>query len=109
MKFCSPECKNKWHNHRGSRYRNCRMRVHGTLERNHRILERMLGMGLHSMDLMGLLSQGFIPEYCSACRRIRGHLEYVCYDIRYYISAVRIWGVDRVENVRPLSGVFGDP
>ncbi|MBQ5984976.1 MAG: hypothetical protein IJL56_08385 [Bacteroidales bacterium] len=109
MKFCCPACKNRYHNLRGSRYRSCRLRVLNALERNHRILERTLGTGFRSMDLMEILSQGFMPEYCSQCRRNGRHLEYVCYDIRYHISAVRVWGIERIESVRRPSSASADP
>ena len=109
MKFCCPECKNRWHNQRTSRYRNCRLRVLNGLERNHRILERMLSLGIRSVDMMEMLSQGFTPEYCSSCRRVKGHLEYACYDIRYFISPVRLWGIERIDRVRPFSSASADP
>ncbi len=98
MRFCSVECKNRYHNLRGGRYRNYRVRVMNALDRNHAILERMLQQGIRSIDKFNMLSLGFIPEYCSSCCRIRGHLEYTCFDIRYHVSDSRIWGIERVDS-----------
>ena len=96
-KFCSAACKNRYHYRRSGSYRNYRLRVMNALERNHRILEDLLEQGIRSMDKMELLSRGFVPEYCSSCCRVRGHLEYACYDLRYFVSDTRIWGLERID------------
>jgi hypothetical protein len=101
-KFCSSRCKSRWHNDQTGRFNNYRLRVINAIDRNHRILCLLHGNGTRSVSRIDALSMGFQPEYFTGCCFVRKHIEYVCFDFRYYISANRIWGINRVE---PLSRI----
>ena len=96
-KFCSAQCKNRWHNAQTGRYNNYRLRVISALDRNHRILMRLCDAGVCSISKIEALSMGFQPDYFTGCNGVRSHVEYICFDIRYHVSMNRIWGIVRFE------------
>lgn len=92
-KFCSPQCKNRWHNAQVGRYHNYRLRVVHALDRNHLILKRIHDSGLRSVSRVEAMSMGFQPDYFTGCSVVNRHVEYVCFDYRYYVSINRVWGI----------------
>ena len=96
-KFCSAQCKNRWHNAQMGRYNNYRLRVINAIDRNHRILRQLYDSGVRSISRIEALSMGFQPDYFTGCNCVRGHVEYQCFDYRYCVSLNRVWGIDRFE------------
>ena len=82
-KFCSDHCRNKYHNAKRAQIRRYRLKVFNTLERNHDILEHLLGLGCHSMGKLELADMGYDCTVVSSfCKHTRD-LECRCYNIRY--------------------------
>ncbi|MCQ2141304.1 MAG: hypothetical protein MJY83_03035 [Bacteroidales bacterium] len=97
MKFCSSECKNKYNNRRSHRRRATRYKVNSILEKNHEVLESLLRLGVHSMDLVSLSRMGYNIMYHTASTRARSHAELWCYDIKFCLSENRIFKLEKVE------------
>lgn len=94
-KFCCTSCKNAYNNRRSHELRAVRIRVGAILERNHDILLKLLSMGLKSMDIVSLTRMGFNTHYCTSSEKVLSHEIRWCYDVRYSISATRIFGIER--------------
>ncbi len=103
-KFCCEECRNRYHYKLNRNYRNTHLRVSRVLEKNHEVLERLLEMSVVSISLEELAGLGFDPSYMTACRKEGPHIEYRCYDIKYYKSDRRIYSLERVIRRRPEAG-----
>ena len=101
-KFCSALCRSRYHNAVVGRYTNYRLRVISALDRNHRILQGLVDGGIRSVSRVEALTMGFQPDYFTGCNQVRCHVEYVCFDIRYFLSANRLWGIVRFDPL--LSG-----
>lgn len=90
-KFCCEECKNRWHNKR--RYP-ARAQLEGTilriLDRNRSILDRLLKMGIDSIDLFTLSRLGFDNTYVTSYRKIGRRNIYGCFDLQYEMTPSRI-------------------
>lgn len=95
-KFCSGDCKNKYHNRERNVIRRFRNKTMDKLELNHRILEWALATGSTSVPLDILDGMGFSPE-CVTFHGDgeKGHKEYGCFDIRYYQSSSKIFNIRR--------------
>lgn len=90
-KYCSVECKNRWHNRRNAPDpRPVIRRVIRILERNHSILDKLLRLGIGSLDRLTLLGLGFNPDYSTSYKKTGIHHQYTCYDIRYELTPGRI-------------------
>ncbi len=95
-KFCCDECRNRYHYKMNRNYRNMHLRVSRALEKNHEVLDRLLEMSVVSIALEELEKLGFNPAYTTACRKAGCHMEYRCYDIRYFKSDRRIFSLERI-------------
>ncbi len=95
-KFCSPQCKNRWHNARDGRFYTYRLRILASLDRNHLILTRLHDAGIQSMARADIVSMGFRTDFFTGCSRTGRYLEYACFDFRYRISDNRVWRIARV-------------
>lgn len=95
-KFCCESCKNKYNNRKSRNSRVTKLKVINSLERNHGILDRMLKLGMDSMDLVELKHLGFDTDYVTSYRKIRRHDEFCCFDIRFILTPTRICSVSRI-------------
>lgn len=90
-KYCSTVCKNRWHNRRNvPDARPVIRRVMRILERNHSILDKLLKLGIRSLDRFTLMGLGFNLEYSTSYKKTGIHHEYACYDIRYELTPTKI-------------------
>lgn len=90
-KFCSKECKNRWHNRRKkSDLRPVVRRVLRILERNHNILDKLVKLDIHSLDILTLLSLGFNKDYSTSYKKAGVHHQFTCFDIHYELTPSRI-------------------
>lgn len=96
-KFCSDRCKNRYHNRAVSGMRHFREKTDRALEKNHRILDRLLKAGIGTADLSWLLSQGFQAEYVTSVIRGRTSLTISCYDIQYRMTGQKVFGIQRLQ------------
>lgn len=103
-KFCSPACKNLWHNGKNSGYRLFRQRILSLLDRNHEILDNLLKIGIKSIDRTEIISLGFSPGHVTSFSKGRTHMNYYCFDICYHISDNRIWGIEKHSKIYEKSG-----
>lgn len=95
-RFCSPKCKNAWHNLRSRDARIYHNRIITALKRNHGILEQALREGMVSVDLMFLENKGFRPDYITSYTPVRyGNDCCRCFDISYCRSATRVFKIQR--------------
>lgn len=95
-KFCCESCKNRYNNRKSRNSRVTKLKVINSLERNHGILDRMLKLGMDSMDLVELKHLGFDTDYVTSYRKIRRHDEFCCFDIRFILTPTRICSVSRI-------------
>lgn len=98
-KFCSRECKNRWHNGHHTKTRNSKLRVAHVLEKNYRILSNLIVSGITSLPLTGLSFLGFNPLY-STCSYKAGHREMrMCFDIVYCLTPTKISDIAYVDTI----------
>lgn len=95
-KFCCEGCKNRYNNRRTRNSRNMKLRIWNALEKNHRILEGLIKTGIATVRLPDLASLGFNAEYSTAFHKVGNHREFRCFDIVYYLSESRIFGIRKV-------------
>ena len=94
--FCSPGCKNRYHNREQRIRKEVRLHTMTALSRNYEILEALLKEDVTSISLSDLAQMGFNPEYVTGHRKgLYRHEEYSCFDIRYYRSSTKIFNVRR--------------
>lgn len=96
-KFCSEECKNKYHNDRHRYSRNVHYKVLNGIERNYDILNRLYRSRISSIDIGDLQALGFRLEYSTGYRKSNRHDEFRCFEFKYYITRNRLFGLQKVE------------
>ena len=91
-RFCSQACKNRWHNRqRLPSHDNEIKRVLRVLNRNRDVLDRLLKLGLHSVDRPTLIHLGFNMNFFTSLHREGRHRWlYTCLDIKYELTPTRI-------------------
>lgn len=91
-RFCSARCKNQWHNRQRSPNHDKEVqRVLRILNRNRDILEKLLKLGIHSVERPTLIHLGFNMNFFTSLHREgRKPLVYSCLDIRYELTPTRI-------------------
>ena len=95
-KFCSAECKNRWHNAQGRSSRLYRSRILTALGRNYSILSEALERGELSVDMLTMEDRGFRPCYVTGYRTVRYGSDICrCFDISYCRSASRVYRIRR--------------
>lgn len=95
-KFCSDQCKNKYHNDIEHRRRSVQVKVIKALNKNYRILDSLILEGYESADLVELSQIGFNKDYATSYQKRRGRNEYGCFDIRYCLTPTRLIHIQRV-------------
>ena len=98
-KFCCEDCRVSHHNEATKDSRAFRRRVLSRLSCNHDILEHLLEMGIESCLLIELSSQGFSPDLMTSCRKVGKHMECSCFEIKYIMTASRIYSISKIQNV----------
>ena len=104
-KFCSPQCKNSYNNRKGRDSRNVRSRVRNALDKNYAILRSLVRMHVESIDLLSLTAMGFNENLVTSYSKSRCHTLYMCYDIKYFKSDMRIYSIEKVSSVKEAVGV----
>lgn len=94
-KFCDDSCKNAYHNKRNHDLRSLHARIMGAINRNYEVLDRLILLKISAMDIGDAVLMGFNPDYSTGHRKSRGHEEYRCYEIKYYLSSSRIFNITR--------------
>lgn len=97
-KFCSLTCKNAYNNRRISRIRQYKADIMSKLARNYEILESLINDKVSSIPLKELKTLGF-DDSCMTGHSTGyvKHEECSCFDIVYYRSGSKIFGLRRLE------------
>ena len=95
MKFCSSSCKNKWHYQSRSWVNVLKLRTRSILDKNYSILEALLESGVTSIDIPDLAQMGYNFDCVTSYHKVRNRDEYRCYDIKYRMSASRVFKLER--------------
>ena len=95
MRFCSVRCKSRWHYLHGGDRVSYRRKVVRALERNYRILEGLLERGVTSIEIPDLARHGYDFSCITSYHKVGNHHEYRCFDIKYYLSASRVFRLER--------------
>lgn len=108
--FCSPECKNKFNNRRMSCIRRCKTAILAALTRNYEILDMLIKAKISSIDLEALSEMGFNDKTITGqAAGLHRHQEYSCFDICYYKSETKIFGIRRSGPTLSLSSPSPSP
>ncbi len=97
-KFCCEECRTRHHNALARDSRAFRRRVMKALARNYEILAGLLRSDVASMDLMDLMTMGFIPSVVTSYRKSGRHDEYACFDIKFIMTGTRVYSISKMQN-----------
>ena len=97
-KFCSEECKNRYHNQLANNYLKLHSKIMHTLDKNHRILAHCLANGLSSVSLGDAIQWGFNPDFVTGVDRNRLRPEYRCFDIKYLRSETTLYHISKIED-----------
>ena len=90
-RFCSVTCKNLWHNRQRYPSKDKEVKkVLRILDRNRDVLEKLIKLGIRSLDRTTLLHLGYNPNYFTSLQKLRRHWVYTCLDIRYELTPTRI-------------------
>ena len=89
-RFCCPQCKNRWHNRKARARRHGQLKVVNILEQNYSILERLLRMGIKSIEKADLAHLGYNFDYVTSYHKVHRRNEYHCFDIKYDDTPSRI-------------------
>ena len=101
-RFCSQDCKDRWHYVLSADSRRYRRRVLMNLELNYTILEDLLESGITTIDRIDVEVQGFTPGIMTGYTRKRGTQDEVrCFDISYNITEVRLSHIKRIKKIKP--------
>lgn len=92
-KFCCSKCKNNYNNRRIRTSRAAHRRIQSALEKNYELLTRLCRAKISSLMLSEAILLGFNPEYATGHRKVRGREEYNCFEIKYCLSANRIYNI----------------
>lgn len=80
-KYCSPACKNRYHNREQHHWRGRFTRVIGILQKNHDILLSLIRMGIRSIPKSELSQLGYRQDYMTSCRKEGKRMICRCFDI----------------------------
>ena len=98
-KFCSVECKNRWHNRKHWSRDKLKVRTLSVLDRNYAILERLIKLKVKRVTLESVLHLGFNPEYITCCHQTGREKTYYCYDIAYTLRPLYINNIRRIATI----------
>lgn len=98
-KFCCEDCRTKYHYAASRMSKTYRRKILKTLSRNYSILESLVKSDTASMDLSDLISMGFVPGVMTSHSRNGRHEVYNCFDIKYIMTATRIYSIGKIQNL----------
>ena len=101
-KFCCEDCRVKYHYEASRISKTYRRKILKTLSRNYSILESLVKSDTASMELADLVPMGFVPGVVTSHRRNGKHEVYNCFDIKYIMTATRIYSIRKIQNLSVL-------
>lgn len=102
-KFCSPKCKNHYHNSRTRYIRLYKNRIITDLQSNYTILDNLLRLDITNIDVCDIEGLGFKPSIVTGFNKtVSGKQEFRCFDIKYYQTPKRITGIRRLSTSKVI-------
>ena len=98
-KFCCEDCKTRHHNSQARAARSFKNKVISIINRNYEILDALFKDGTDSVELVDLLTMGFVPGIVTSYRRSGRHDVFTCYDIKYIMTGTRIYSIMKINNL----------
>ena len=98
-KFCCDDCKTRHHNSRAKAARSFKSKVLALINRNYEILDALVKDGVDSVELMDLMTMGFVPGMMTSYRRSGKHDVFTCYDIKYIMTRTRVYSIMKIHNL----------
>lgn len=95
-KFCSAQCKDKYHNFGKHHFEDARMKIHRAMHKNYMILNDLLRAGVSQIPLSDMVAMGFNPEYVTSYSKLRSGVLLSCYDISFKLSDSRVFNIRRI-------------
>ena len=95
-KFCSPGCKNSWHNRRSHATDVLRKLTMTSLANNYRILSEMVSNKVSTRPMSVLMDGGFSPQFYTSVRVSDRHVENMCFDICYRMTGLKVFKVRKI-------------
>ncbi|MBR6731331.1 MAG: hypothetical protein IKL91_01335 [Bacteroidales bacterium] len=99
-KFCCEDCRMSYNNALQKSSRGYKRRVLSVLSRNYAILDGLLKSGRETSDLQDLELHGFQPGMVTSYRRCGKHDVFCCFDIKYIMTATKIYSVMKIKNFK---------
>lgn len=96
-KFCSAECKNRYHNRKSKSSKAAVRRADTSLSRNYEILSLLLRQGVRDLPLADIVAMGFNISYITSFAQCGGVMVHYCYDISYRMTRTRICDIVKVQ------------
>ncbi|MCQ2143071.1 MAG: hypothetical protein MJY56_03280 [Bacteroidales bacterium] len=96
-KFCSPECKNRYHNRITKASQAAVRRADTSLSRNYEILSLLLRQGVRDLPLADVVAMGFNISYVTSFAQCGGVMVHYCYDISYRLTRTRMRDIYKVQ------------
>lgn len=98
-RFCCEECRVEHHNVQMKDSRAFRRRVLSQLSSNYNLLSQLLQAGTDSILLSDIVAMGFVPGVMTSCSRAGKHDEFGCFDIKYRMTATKLYSIIKIQNV----------
>ena len=98
-KFCCSDCKDMHYNDQSRHSRVFRRRILSQLSVNYNLLTEIWRSGRDSVDLSEAQMAGFTPGVFTSFCRHSAHNEYRCFDMKYIMTATRIYSISKIQNV----------
>jgi hypothetical protein len=98
-KFCCEDCKTRHHNNHARAIRSFKTKVISIINRNYDILDALVREGADSVDLVDLITMGFVPGMATSYKRSGKHDVFTCYDIKYIMTGNRVYSIMKIHNL----------
>ena len=87
------------HNEQMKQSRAFRRRVLSQLSSNYNLLSTVLQTGADSILLTDIFAMGFVPGIVTSYSRAGKHDEFGCFDIKYRMTATKLYSIIKIQNV----------
>jgi len=98
-KYCCDDCRIRSNNRLRFEHKSVRTSIVRVLDKNYRILDGLIKRGVDSVEIPELRMMGFNENCVTSWGKWRNHNLFMCYDIKYYLTPVRIYCISRVSPI----------
>lgn len=96
-KYCCDDCRNRHYNQMARSTRTYRRRILSQLSVNYELLDGLLKMDKDSISLVDIVSMGFVTTVITSFQRVGKHNEFRCFDIKYIMTATRLFSISKIK------------